>query len=49
MTNKILLFLIACCFIGIILACLATDVSYGGIAHVEIPTSEIEILFISDK
>ena len=46
MTNKILLFLIACCFIGIILSCLATVPSFGGIAHVEIPSDEIEIEFI---
>jgi hypothetical protein len=49
MTNKLLLFLIACCFIGITMACLATVPSFGAIAHVEIPTNEIEILFIADK
>ncbi len=49
MTNKILLILIALCFIGIIMACLATVPTYGGVAQVEIPTSEIEILFIADK
>tara|TARA_R100000030_G_scaffold82452_1_gene65253 strand:+ start:860 stop:1066 length:207 start_codon:yes stop_codon:yes gene_type:complete len=48
MTNNILLFLIACCFIGIIFACLATDVSFGSteIAFVEVPMSEIEIEFV---
>ena len=48
MTNKILLFLIACCFIGIIMACLATDVSFGStiIGFVDVPTSEIEIEFV---
>ena len=46
MTNNILLFLITLCVIGIVMACLATDVSFGGIAQVEIPTSEIEIKFI---
>ena len=49
MTNKILLLLIALSFIGIIMACLATVPSYGGIAHVEIPSNEIEILFVADK
>jgi hypothetical protein len=45
MTNKILLFLISCSFIGIIMACLATVPSFGAIAHVEIPSDEIEITF----
>lgn len=49
MTNNILLALIILCFIGIIMACLATVPTYGGIAQVEIPTSEIEISFIADK
>ena len=49
MTNKILLVLIALCFIGIIMACLATVPSYGSVAHVEIPSNEIEILFVADK
>ena len=49
MTNKILLFLIACCFIGVLMSCLATVPSFGAVAHVEIPTNEIEILFIADK
>ena len=49
MTNNILLFLIALCVIGIAMACLATVPSYGGVAQIEIPTNEIEIIFISDK
>ena len=46
MTNKLLLLLIALSFIGIIMACLATVPSYGSVAHVEIPSDEIEIEFI---
>ena len=46
MTNKILLVLIALCFIGIIMACLATVPSYGSVGHVKIPSNEIEIEFI---
>ena len=46
MTNKILLVLIALCFVGIIMACLATIPSYGSVARVEIPSNEIEIEFI---
>jgi len=49
MTNKILLVLIALCFIGIIMSCLATVPSYGSVAHVKIPSNEIEIEFIADK
>ena len=49
MTNKILLVLIALSFIGFIMACLATAPSYGSVAHVEIPSNEIEILFVADK
>ena len=45
MTNKILLFLIACCFIGVLMSCLATVPSFGAVAHVEIPSDEIEITF----
>ena len=46
MTNKILLFLITCCFIGIILSCLATKPSFGlPSATVSIPHNEIEITF----
>jgi hypothetical protein len=50
MTNNILLILIILSFIGFLMACLATDVSFAApIAHVEIPTSEIEITFIPVK
>jgi len=48
MTNNILLTLITLCFIGIVIACLATQPSFGSIAHVEIPTDEIEIIFIQE-
>lgn len=48
MTNNILLFLMTLCVIGIIMACLATVPSFGGVAHVEIPTDEIEIIFIQE-
>ena len=49
MTNNILLFLMSLCVIGIIMACLATDVSFGAttsIAIVDVPMNEIEIEFI---
>ena len=46
MINKILLFLITCCVIGIILACLATVPSFSSpIVNVTIPHDEIEITF----
>ena len=46
MINKILLFLMACCVIGIILACLATVPSFSSpIVNVTIPHDEIEITF----
>ena len=46
MINKILLFLMACCVIGIILACLATVPSFSSpIVNVTIPQDEIEITF----
>ena len=49
MTNNILLFLIALCIIGIAMACLATVPSFGGVAQIEIPTNENEIIFVADK
>ena len=48
MINNILLALITLCIIGIAMACLATQPSFGGIAHVEIPTDDIEIIFIQE-
>jgi hypothetical protein len=49
MTNNVLLFLISLCIIGIAMACLATVPSFGAIAQIEIPSDEIEIIFVSDK
>ena len=46
MINKLLLFLMTCCVIGIIFACLATVPSFGlPLANVTIPHNEIEITF----
>ena len=48
MTNNILLFLITLSFIGFLMACLATDVSFGSttVGFVDVPMNEIEIEFV---
>ena len=46
MINKLLLFLMTFCVIGILMACLATVPSFGlPLANVTIPHDEIEITF----
>ena len=45
MTNKILLFLIACCFIGVLMSCLATAKTFP-IPSVTVDTELIEIEFV---
>ena len=49
MTNTILKILILISFLGVIFSCLATVPSYGSTALIEIPSDEIEIIFVADK